>query len=350
MAARPKQMTRIRVWATASLSTLALAALAAAPAGAASRPQRAAFALAPVGAPGAIVLRGAPGRLLRGAVSVRNLSDKRIGVRLQRADIADASNGNADYVTAGVHATGRWVHLRTRTVHLAPHATRRVGYAIRVPRAARGASHYAGIVAVDTAELAHAHAHAHHGGQSFTLHRIERQAIPITIRMRGRLVRRLALRSVRLDVQPVGAAVMLGLAPGGSALIQSTTIKFRVLRGNHTLFATRTTLGQLFPGAPLAYRIPWKGRPAAGTYRVQGTIRPQGAPMIRIDSQVVVTGAAARQLVHGTPAAAAQQRSDSSVPEWVWIALALAAVLLVALPSLVWRHARRVGSTPATGS
>jgi hypothetical protein len=350
MAERPIHMTCLRVWATAVPATVALAALAAAPALAAPpRPQPAVFALSPVGTPGAVLLHGAAGRVLRGSVSVRNLSRKRISVRLQRADLGNASNGNADYITAGVHRTGLWLRLQTATVHLAPHATRRVGYTIRIPRGSTGASHYAGIVAINAAELAQARAHPKHPRRSFTFHRIDRQAIPITIRLPGPLVRRLALGSVRLSVKPVGAAVMLGLEPGGSDLIESTAITLRVLRGQHTIFSTATTLGQLFPGAPLAYRIPWKGRPAAGTYRVLGTIRPQGAPIIRIRARVTVSGANVKQLAHGT-AAAAQQQAASSIPGWIWVALAIAAVLLIVIPLFVWKHARRVGSTPAAGS
>jgi hypothetical protein len=350
MAVRSIQMTFPRVRAMALPAALAFAAFAAAPGlAAAPPPQPTVFALSPVGSPGAVLVHGAAGRVLRGSVSVRNLSRKRISVRLQRADIESASNGNADYVTAGVHRTGRWLRLQTTTVHLAPHASRQVRYAIRIPSGTTGASHYAGIVAVNTAELAHARAHARHTRRSFTFHRIDRQAIPITIRLRGRPVRRLALRSVTLSVAPVGAAVMLGLAPGGSDLIESTAIKLQVLRGQHTIFTTTTTLGQLFPGAPLAYRIPWKGRPAAGTYRVLGTIRPQGARIIRVKASVTVTGAKAKQLAAATPAAAEQQ-AGTSIPGWVWIALAIAAVLLIVIPLFVWKHARRVGRTPAAGS
>jgi hypothetical protein len=349
MAERPIQITGLHAGAKALLATLALAAFAAAPAlAAAPRPQPAVFALSPVGSSGAVLLHGAAGRVLRGTVSIRNLSRHRISVTLQRADIENASNGNADYVTTRVHRAGRWLRLQTATVHLAPHAARQVGYTIRIPRGSSGASHYAGIVAVNTAELARARAPARHPRRSFTFHRIDRQAIPITIRLPGPMVRRLALGSVKLSVKPIGAAVVLGLAPGGSDLIESTAIKLRVLRGQHTIFTTSTTLGQLFPGAPLAYRIPWKGRPAAGTYRVLGTIRPQGAPMIRVKANVTVTGAKAKQLQSGAPAATTQ--AISRLPGWVWIALALAAVLLIVVPLFVWKHARRVGSTPAAGS
>ena len=262
MAERPFHTTCLRVWATAVPATLVLAAWRRRRRwrrGAAR--SRRCFAVSPVGTPGAVLLHGAAGRALRGSVSVRNLSRNRISVRLQRADIANASNGNASYITAGVRHTGRWLRLQTGTVRLAAHATRRVRYTIRIPRGTTGASHYAGIVGVNAAELDEAHAHPRHSRHSFNFHRIDRQAIPITIRLPGPLTRSLALRSVTLSVKPVGAAVMLGLAPGGSELIDSTAVKLHVLHGDRTIFTTATTLGQLFPGAPLAYRIPWKGRP-----------------------------------------------------------------------------------------
>jgi hypothetical protein len=350
MAERPTHQTCLRVWATAVPATLAFAACAAAPALAATpRPQPALFALTPVGTPGAILLHGAAGHAARGSVSVRNLSRKRITVRLQRADIGNASNGNADYITTGVHHTGRWLRLQAKTVRLAPHATRRVRYTIRIPRGTTGASHYAGIVAVNAAELTHARAHPKHPSKSFTFNRINRQAIPITIRLPGPLTRHLALGSVELSVKPVGAAVMLGLEPGGSDLIESTAIKLHVLHGHHTIFTTNTTLGQLFPGAPLAYRVPWKGRPVAGTYGVVGTIRPQGAPVIHVKTSLTVTGAKAKALETGAPAAT-QQQAASSIPGWIWVALALAAVLLIVVPLFVWKHARRGGGTPAAES
>ncbi len=345
MAERPRWSVGVKALLVAS----AFAAFAAAPvAGAAPRPQPTAFALAPVGPPGAVLLHGVAGRVLRGAVTVRNLSRHRITVTLQRADIGDASNGNADYLTSRVHGAGRWLHLQTTRVRLAAHAARRVGYAIRVPRRSTGVSHYAGIVAVNSAELGRARARARHPRRSFTFNRINRQALPITIRMPGRLVRVLRLRSVTLSVQPVGAAVVLGLRAGGSDLIPSTAITLHVLRGSRRLFSAATTLGQLFPGAPLAYRTPWKGRPAAGTYRVQGTIRPQGAAMIRVDARLTVSAAKARQLARGTTAATRQ--AIPRTPGWVWVALTLAATLLIVIPVAVWKRARSSAGPQVPGN
>jgi hypothetical protein len=91
------------------LASVALAAFAApAPAMAAPPPAAgsATFALTATGTPGAVRLRGAPGATLRGSVLVRNLSRRPTTVRLQPADIRNATSGDADYVTSRLSAAG----------------------------------------------------------------------------------------------------------------------------------------------------------------------------------------------------------------------------------------------------
>ena len=199
----------------AVLATLGLAATAASPASAARlpSPRPAAFALSPVATAGALRLRGTRGQVLHGAVLVRNVSGRPVIVILQAADIHNASNGNADYVTAPLSLTGRWLHLTTGRVRLAPHTGRQVGFTVGVPAGAGGASHYAGIVAINAADLAVTAARETAKGPTFTFHRIDRQALPVTIRLPGRLSRHLALGSARIAVQPVGAGLVLGLLP-----------------------------------------------------------------------------------------------------------------------------------------
>src|ERR1700678_1476058 len=122
--------SRPRLGALALVAALALAAPAAASASASAEApassQPATFALSPVGSTGALLLHGAPGRVLHGAVSVRDVSRHPVTVILQPADIETASNGNADYVTAPLARSGRWLHLAATTVRLEPGAARQV--------------------------------------------------------------------------------------------------------------------------------------------------------------------------------------------------------------------------------
>ena len=179
------------------LATLALTASAVAPAQAAALPRSAkpSFALSAAGGGGALLLRGTRGRVLHGAVLVHNVSRHRITVRLQPSDVGNATNGNADYIVAGRKLAGRWLRLSATTVRLAPKSSRRIVFALRVPMNVRGASHYAGIVAVDAAETVAAKAPRRSSkGTGFSFSRINRQALPITIRLPGPLTRRLTLR------------------------------------------------------------------------------------------------------------------------------------------------------------
>ena len=131
--------------------------------------------------------------------------------------------------------------------------------------------------------------------QGFTIYRIDRLALPITIRMPGPLTRSVSLRSVKLTVNPV-ASLMLGLAPAGTVLIQGATIHLQVLRGTRTIFKYESTLGQLFPNTGLNYRVLWHGTPTPGSYDVLGVFRPQGAPSINIDQTVKFTAANVSEL------------------------------------------------------
>ena len=333
------------------LASLALAAFAAAPASAArapAAPKAATFGLSAAGQSGALRLRSAPGRTVRGAVVVRNVAGRPIVLRLQPADIANATNGNADYITARRSAAGRWVKLAATTVRLAPKASRRIRFSVHIPAGTRGASHYAGIVAFDAADLTVAARDRKRKGTSFTISRITRQALPITLRLPGPLTRKLRLRSVKIKVEPAGAGLILGLRPGGTVLTQSAPVKLRVSRGARTILRHSSTLGQLFPGDDLDFRIPWTGRPTEGSYVVRGVIRPKGAAPVYINQTVRFTVAKAKELKRETPVAQAAPADDAGLPMWVWLALTGAAVLLLTLSLALWRLARRGRRTAET--
>lgn len=336
--------SRLHHGTVALLAALALVATATTPASAATAsPAEPAFALSPVGASGALLLPGAPGRVLRGSVLVRNLSRQPVTVKLQAADIRNASNGNADYATASPSRTGSWLTLADDSVRLEARSSRQVPFTVSIPGEARGGSHYAGIVGVDASEIAAAAAKKTAKGKNFNFSRINRQALPLTIRLPGPSSRSLALTSAKLMVEPAGAGLMLGLLPGGSELIQGARIKLRVTRGARTILTYSSTLGQLFPGTRLNHRIAWKGRPTEGSYRVQGVIRPRGAATVNIDETVHFTPAKATQLEQETT----PLPSTPGLPLWVWLTLATGATVLTGLSVALWKLAQRTGTPVA---
>jgi hypothetical protein len=286
------------------------------------------------------VLAGEPGQVLHGAVLVRNLTGHPVAVRLQAADIRNATNGNADFVSTPLSGAGRWLHITVSTLRLLARATGRVTYTVSVPPTATGASHYAGIVAVDVADLARGPAPRKAKRTSFTFKRINRQALPLTVRLPGPLSHRLVLRSVKLSVQPAGAGLLLGIVPRGSELIPTTDVDLRVSRGLRTVLTYSASLGQLFPDSTLDYRIPWEGRPTEGTYHVVGVIRPEGAPAVTIDRTVAFTADNSKELEHETPPGP----QPPALPLWMWMVLAAAGTLLTVALLAVWRLKRELAA------
>jgi hypothetical protein len=157
-------------------------------------------------------------------------------------------SGNANFLTTGISGPGQWLALSAGRVRVAPHSSRQVAYTVSIPRGITGA-HYAGIVALNAADLRTPAIRRRSKSKStgVTIYRISRQALPITIRIPGPLTRSLALRSVNLSVGSAGAALMLGLLPGGTELTEAAQVDLRVLRGAQTIFKSATGLGQLFP-------------------------------------------------------------------------------------------------------
>ena len=331
--------TRPRDGAVAVMAALALAASAAAPAPAATpAPSKPTFALTAADTVGPKLLRASPGDTVRRAVRVRNLTRRPVTVRLQAADIRNATNGNADYVTTKLAQAGRWLELDAPIVRLNPRATRDVSFTVRIPEGTQGASHYAGIVAVDAAEAASAAKPKQAKGASFNFSRINRQAVPLTIRLPGPLTRSLALRTAELEVKPSGAALVLPLLPGGNTLIKDAQVKLRVSRGERTILDHDSALGQLFPGAGgLEYRIPWEGQPTEGSYQLTGVIRPEGAEDVTIDQTVEFTSDKVAELKKEAPPGPALP----GLPIWVWLALAVGATLLIGMSVAILKLRRR---------
>ena len=174
-------------------------------------------------------------------------------------------------------------------------------------------------MAINAADLVTPAARSRSNGRTFTFFRISRQALPLTVRLPGRLARDLSLRSASVSVQPIGAGLVLGLLPGGNELTQDAPVNLRVLRGARTIFTYASTLGQLFPGSPLSFRIPWHGTPSPGAYHLIGTIRPEGSAVIDINQTIKFTPRSAAQLKRVTPPAA--QPPSPGIPGWVWIVL-----------------------------
>lgn len=312
--------TRIRL-----LCALALAAPAAAPAAAQSAPVD--FDLEPAARSAFPRFDGVrPGASVNTAIRLENRSRRPRIIRLQNLDLTTADTGGIIFGPDGPRRTGQWITVAERDVRLDGRSSRVVRLHANVPTDAAPGDHYAGVVAVDRAALRRAASKAGNG-RSVELKHVTRLGLPVRFRVPGRAVRRLDLGKVGFGVDAAGSRIDVGLRNTGRRLVKRADADLRVVRASDgkQLFRQRGAIADIVPDAAIAYPVAWQGRLTEGRYRIVGTIRPHGAPVIHVDEQVSFTQTRSKELERhtGTPAAPAE--------DLPWLLLgALGAAVLVA--------------------
>lgn len=265
-----------------SAACAVLAGVLVTPAGAATRPK---FELAPVTKDAYPRFVARPGQTVSGAVRLRSRSSKRQTIRLQALDLVTARTGGIEYASGRPHRTGAWLKLQRRDVALPPRATRIIRFTARVPSGAAPGQHYAGIVAIDRAELRRAQAPADKAGVE--LRAVTRIALPVRFRLPGAAGRSVAAGTLAFAADASGSRVDLDLRSTGQLLIRETKVDLRVAeQGGRRLFRHKATLSEFIPKTTIRYPIAWRGSPKPGVYRVTGTVTPKGGRAVRVDKTV----------------------------------------------------------------
>ena len=325
-----------------SATCAVLAGVLVTPAGAATRPK---FELSPVTKdpyPRFVARRG---QTVSGAVRLHSRSAKRQTVRLQALDLVTARTGGIEYASGRPHATGAWLKLQRRDVVLPARATRIIHFTARVPSGAAPGQHYAGIVAIDRAELRRATAPAGHTG--VVLRAVTRIALPVRFRLPGKAGRSVAARRLAFAADASGSRLDLDLRSTGQLLIRETKVDLRVARvGGRKLFRHKATLSEFVPKTTIRYPIAWRGTPTPGVYRVSGTVTPKGGRVVRVDKTVRFGKPEAKtvQQLEGVPPS---DHAEDGGPPLMLIALGVAVLLAivasVALPAAAAPPRRRQG-------
>lgn len=267
---------------------------------------------------------------VRGAVRVVNRSGRTRVVRLQALDLVTGDRGGIVFRSGRPAATGRWLRLDRRDVRLRPGAAARVGYTARVPSRVSPGEHYAGIVAIDRADL-RAAGQRPSARRGVVLRHVTRLALPVRFTVAGPADRRMAAGRADFAADAAGSRIDLPLRSTGAKLIRSTKVDVAVRdeRGR-TLFTHRATLAEFVPRTIARYPITWRGRAAEGRYRLVGTVSPKGAPAIRVDQKLEFTRRRAQDLEEQT----GEQAAPAASPPLLLLA-GLAVALLAAIAATV---------------
>ncbi|MCW2997451.1 MAG: hypothetical protein JWN65_1000 [Solirubrobacterales bacterium] len=329
-------MTTTMTRSTMRLCGLLVAATALAPslAGAtATRPEAGGgLQLAPAGGASSLVFQARAGATVHAAVRVSNLSQRPRVVRLSATDLTTASTGGPVYGSGRPTRNGRWISPGRRDVRLAGRQSRIVRVTLRVPAWAKAGDHYAGLVAGDRSARVSARTRSGSRGRGprVQVTQVVRYALPVKVRLRGHRARRLSAVGSRTAIDARGASIRVGVANVGNALIQNAKIDLDITRDGRRVLHHRATIGQFVPESRIAYPITLPRVPSSGDYRVRGTIRPAGAPTLRIDETVHFTSTERHEL-HRQAAAQGIQQASGGIPGLLWVALAAAAGLIAAL-------------------
>jgi hypothetical protein len=342
-----RNMTTLQRAALASLTALAASAAgAAAPAAHAATATDGAVALQPAGGKHRLAYTAAPGDVVHGAVRLKNAGRQARDIKLTAVDVGTAAFGGAVYGDATGKRTGRWVTLEAGTVRVGARSTKTVHFSVQVPRGTSKGVHYAGITAVDVAQLRAASTRRKRAGKRIVFHRITRFALPLKVRVPGAVSPRLTFRGAEVDVDAAGANILMKLENTGRTLLRSTDVKLRLAQGDRTLVDVHQPLREFVPGTAAKFPITLPGIPSEGDYRVVGTIRPEGAPAIAVDETVHIDGKSVKKAERSVVARTAPP-ADGGMGIVLYLAIGGLAVVAIGFGVAFARMRRRLNAATA---
>lgn len=296
-------------------------------------PAGASISIAPAGERSTFTLELAPGASARSAVEILNRGPAERTVELAPASVGTAATGGLTYLPRRDGDPSSWIRLASDRVRVPAGASRVVPFSVSAPARPGTGDRYAGITATDSDELTRAR-RAGRAGPAMT--RLVRYAVPIRVRLPGPREAVLVADGAVARTDAAGRSVVLPLRSTGTLIIHSSRADLRVLRDGRTIAAARADLGQVAPGTSFDFAIPLPDVPP-GDYEVVGTIRPEGAPAVRIRERVSFGG--------GTPAGLATRLRESVLPDGsspgVQVGVATAIGLATGGLTLLVAHVRR---------
>ena len=286
----------------------------------------------------------APGGRARGTVRLVSSSPRAVDVLLQAVDVGTAATGGLDYGASQSRGLDPELQLERRSVRLSPGASVNVGFTAATPRSASPGDRFAGIVALNRAQVRAARRGSRRKG--FSLRFLPRLAIAVQVTVPGPASYELQVGNAGIDVTPSSTDLTLLLRNSGNKLIRHTGGRLAISKDGRVLVRHRVDIDAFVPATTVRYRVPLVGSPAEGTYRVKGVLRPErGAPVV-VDETVSFGDTAAREFKRETG-----KEATKSGPSILLIAALVAALaLIIALAGALLRARRRLSAAGSRDS
>lgn len=331
--------SRPLIWA-AGLSVLAAACallLVLLPAGSAFAAKSLSFSLVPVGQKSYFQFSTRAGGSVSGVVRVVSTASTQRRILLRPADVGTGATGGLSYGSVRPRGVGTWLQMSRSQVVVPPHGQADVPFTARIPANPGTGQRYAGIVGVDASDYRHAReAPTPRRGRPLALRFLPRFAIAVEFDLPGRPVSRVELRGLDIRVTPSGALLDIHLANTGNQLIRTGSGSVSVSQGSETLFTDSVDLSQFVPGTDINFTVPWVGRPARDTYGVSGSMRPEGAPLVKLDGEVTFGDTKAKQFKKET----GKEAKPGGGTSWLLIVLLILLLAVAVTFAVAYRRAK----------
>ncbi len=302
------------------------------------------FSIAAVGTDSYFRYRVAAGERARGRVRLVSTSPRTVRVMLLAADVGTAATGGLEYGATQARGVDPVLRLARQGVRLDPGASVEVPFTVATPPDAAPGDRFAGIVALNRSQIRAAQQGSQRKG--FSLRYLPRLAIAVQVTLPGPAKRELTVGNVGIDVTPSSSDVTVLLRNSGDKLIRRTKGQLAVSQNGRELVRRKVDLSAFVPATRIQYRVPLVGRPAEGSYRVTGVLRPERGAPVRVDETVSFGARAAREFKRETG-----REATRSGPSGLLVGALVAAVLavLVLVAALV-RAQRRLRANDDAGS
>jgi hypothetical protein len=305
---------------------------------AAAQPAEPGFALSAAGFDSYFRYRVEPGGSETGTVRLTNLSARPVTVLLRAADVTTAATGGLQYGSAPPNGDPQWLTLDRSRVRLDAGGAQGVGFQLRVPAGASPGDHFAGIVALNARDVQAARRQP--SGRGLQLRFLPRLAIAVQATVPGSSSWELRAGAASIEVTPSATNATLQLRNTGNRLVRATSGNLSLLQGSTPLVHHHVSLDSFVPNTQITVRVPFEGIPAQGTYRLRGTLHPDGAKPVHVDQEISFDDPAARELRRET----GQEAKSVGIPTPLAAVVGAALLLLIATLAALLRRQQRLSN------
>jgi hypothetical protein len=280
-------------------------------------------------------LGASPGHTVKaGSLEIVNPARRAVTVRIDPVDAITTDTLGSAYTqtNSALRGAATWLRLGSRTVVVAPHASRSVPVSVAVPVAAAAGDYLAG-VAVE----ALGQSRTERVGRGVSIGETDRYAIGVEVKLPGPRHPAVTFAGASVGRQPAGLVFAVNAANTGNVILKNVHGWVRITHGSRVVASARIVPGTFVSGTSISYPIPaLREQPTPGTaYRVRAALY-YGRAVARLDTGVVFSHAAAvKQQNYGG------RKLPKSGSAWRWVLLAILLLVLVAGVRQVQQRRRR---------